>query len=260
MAGEELAADEASPSERRAALARPELLNVGLVVWQSSVVLADLLLRRPPYGQGSWPDVDVLDLGCGPGVVGLALVAAGARVVLSDLGHVTPLTIANVDANCVAHANPLRGPPEVVEHLWGSDVSTLTAALKRGRSRCGLPLSGLAGGLADCGDRCTRDEGAAAAAAVAAAAVRDRPGFDLITAADCLYEPPFFGDLLRTLGAVAAPHACVWLAQRVRGLGEGSFPAAAAEAGWAVEVVPPYMLHEEFRDGTYQVLRMARLG
>jgi len=38
---------------------------VGLVVWQAGFVLADLLLRRPPFG--SWHGATVLDLGCGTG-------------------------------------------------------------------------------------------------------------------------------------------------------------------------------------------------
>ena len=35
------------------------------MVWQSAFVLADLLLRHPPFGQ--WHDVRVLDLGTGTG-------------------------------------------------------------------------------------------------------------------------------------------------------------------------------------------------
>ena len=42
-----------------------QLDNVGLVVWQSGFVLAELLLRRPPFGQ--WRDVRVVDLGSGTG-------------------------------------------------------------------------------------------------------------------------------------------------------------------------------------------------
>lgn len=38
----------------------PDLSNVGLIVWGSGVVLADLLLRRPPLGP--WPGVRVLEL------------------------------------------------------------------------------------------------------------------------------------------------------------------------------------------------------
>lgn len=38
---------------------------MGLVVWQSAFVLAELLLRAPPFGQ--WDDVRTLDLGTGTG-------------------------------------------------------------------------------------------------------------------------------------------------------------------------------------------------
>ena len=41
------------------------LENVGLVVWQSAFVLAEYLLRHPPFGQ--WHDVRAVDLGAGTG-------------------------------------------------------------------------------------------------------------------------------------------------------------------------------------------------
>ena len=41
------------------------LENVGLVVWQSAFVLAEYLLRHPPFGQ--WHDVHAVDLGAGTG-------------------------------------------------------------------------------------------------------------------------------------------------------------------------------------------------
>ena len=45
--------------------AAEDLSRVGLVVWQAGFVLADLLLRRPPFG--AWHGAQVLDLGCGTG-------------------------------------------------------------------------------------------------------------------------------------------------------------------------------------------------
>lgn len=41
------------------------LEQVGLVVWQSAFVLAEYLLRNPPFGQ--WQDVHAVDLGAGTG-------------------------------------------------------------------------------------------------------------------------------------------------------------------------------------------------
>ena len=41
------------------------LEHVGLVVWQSAFVLAEYLLRHPPFGQ--WHDVRAVDLGAGTG-------------------------------------------------------------------------------------------------------------------------------------------------------------------------------------------------
>lgn len=45
--------------------AEEKLDNVGLVVWQSAFVLAEYLLRNPPFQQ--WADVRVVDLGTGTG-------------------------------------------------------------------------------------------------------------------------------------------------------------------------------------------------
>ena len=44
---------------------KENLQHVGLVVWQSAFVLAEYLLRHPPYGQ--WQDVLAVDLGTGTG-------------------------------------------------------------------------------------------------------------------------------------------------------------------------------------------------
>lgn len=258
-----------------------DLSNVGLVVWQSGVLLADLLLRRPPFGPGSWPGLAVLELGAGTGLVGMALAVAGARVVLSDLAHITPLTRANVEANWAGLG--LGGPPAVVEHAWGEEAAPLLRELEalgdkaeagavavtgaeasvddvRGAGGSDAGMGGTATGTA-AGSAAGLGAAAAAAAvapaATAGAAVR---GYDLVVAADVLYEPAGHAPLLATLSAVAAPHALVLLAHRLRGRGEEAFGAAAAAAGWAVDALPVSALHEEFRGGEYHVLRLVHLG
>ena len=44
---------------------KEHLDHVGLVVWQSAFVMAEYLLRHPPFGQ--WHDVHAVDLGTGTG-------------------------------------------------------------------------------------------------------------------------------------------------------------------------------------------------
>ncbi|PRW21012.1 hypothetical protein C2E21_8522 [Chlorella sorokiniana] len=97
-----------------ALIAAPEdLSRVGLVVWQAGFVLADLLLRRPPFG--SWHGATVLDLGCGTGLVGVLLALAGAEVTLSDQPHVVPLADANAQANLTPGLHRWR----VLPYVWG---------------------------------------------------------------------------------------------------------------------------------------------
>ena len=61
----------------------PDLSRVGLVVWESSWLLAEFLLRVQPLG--SWAGVTVVELGAGTGVTGMFLARAGAQV--SDWGR-----------------------------------------------------------------------------------------------------------------------------------------------------------------------------
>ena len=59
-AGHMEAAEAAGAAEQK-----EDLEHVGLVVWQSAFLLAELLTRRPPWG--TWGDVRVVDLGTGTG-------------------------------------------------------------------------------------------------------------------------------------------------------------------------------------------------
>jgi len=245
--------------------APPDLTNVGLVMWQSSFLLADFLLRNPPFGPSSWPALSVLEVGAGPGVVGMALALAGAkRVVMSDLPHITPLTRTNVVAN--VPPRPLAPSPHVVEHAWGEDVTPLLAACHNSGAGAAAPLGMAASSEGGQIVHPIPLEGHLPTSTVTSACGSENDGqckaglFDLIIGSDVLYLPDLHGALLQTLRACAAPHACVFLAFRRRGMGEEGFPEAAVNAGWAVEAAPLDALHDEFRGGEYSVLRLVWLG
>ena len=59
------AGDVEAAGAAEAAGQKEDLGHVGLVVWQSAFLLAELLTRRPPWG--TWSDVRVVDLGTGTG-------------------------------------------------------------------------------------------------------------------------------------------------------------------------------------------------
>ncbi len=142
--------------------AQAHLANVGLVLWQSGLVLAQLLVERPPFGPAGWAGVHVLDLGAGTGVVGLALARHGAgRVTLTDLPHILPLLARNVEANVGGGAGEAAVVGAawrvvVAEHRWGEDVAPLLQQVRESEpSRQSLvarrPQHAVAGVVGSCG-------------------------------------------------------------------------------------------------------------
>lgn len=81
---------------------------------------------------------------------------------------------------------------------------------------------------------------------------------DVITGSDIVYEAHHFPALIRTLSQLAAAHTQVYLAFRVRGRREDEFQEMLCDAGFAVEVVPTELLHDEHQSGHYRVIRAAK--
>lgn len=184
----------------------------------------------------SWRGVAVVDLGTGPGTVGLALAAAGADVALTDLPHVLPLAAANLAANRDPNSQllgPGGGRAAVVPYSWGEDPAAAAApplAVAAGGAAsdgpgggwlCApAPLAALvaagtaAGGGGDIG--CAGGAAASAADVAAAAGCGAVPsdGPDLITAADVLYHPELLPALVGALQRLAAPHTVAYVSFR----------------------------------------------
>lgn len=88
----------------------------------SSAVFVRWLLSNE--GPGPWPGRRVLDLGCGSGVIGLALAQAGAQVIASDIN---PVAALNAAAN--ARANGLALTVVVADLLAGIRTAALDCVL-----------------------------------------------------------------------------------------------------------------------------------
>lgn len=84
-------------------------------------MLADHLLGSPERFAGK----RVVELGAGTGLVGLALAAAGAEVVLTDQAAGLPILERNAELNAEALRAASCQPPTVHKLTWGGDVGDL---------------------------------------------------------------------------------------------------------------------------------------
>ncbi|CAK0824488.1 unnamed protein product [Prorocentrum cordatum] len=90
--------------------------GIGFQVWSAALALARYL-----EASRSLASLRVLELGCGPGLLGIACAHLGASVTLTDKECVLPLTRKNVDCNPVPPGRTI-GAVQVRELAWGSDV------------------------------------------------------------------------------------------------------------------------------------------
>jgi protein N-lysine methyltransferase METTL21D len=107
----------------------PNSGNLGLTVWDASIVLAAWLDRncggKTEFGRARLAGKRAVDLGSGAGAAGLALALLGADVTLTDVAGVLPLLRTNADANLgPAARRSLPGGPRsagsvaVLEYDW----------------------------------------------------------------------------------------------------------------------------------------------
>jgi predicted nicotinamide N-methyase len=94
----------------------------GAVVWDGALMLLDVFA---PLAR-SFAGKNVVDLGCGTGIVGIALASIGARVWLTDIGVGVELAACNAAANTKVISDH-SGRAVSQELDWTSSHSLLTA-------------------------------------------------------------------------------------------------------------------------------------
>ncbi|WIA10457.1 hypothetical protein OEZ85_010648 [Tetradesmus obliquus] len=226
--------------------------NVGLVVWQAGFVLGEWLLRAQPLGPWGKP-LRVLELGCGIGQLGIVLALAGADVTLTDLAHITPLTQENADIN----ASRCVVKPTVTPYMWGTPVADIQAPRQQQQQQQQQQEGQTPGDPQQ----------------------QQQQPWDVIVAADVLYEPQYYDKLLSSLLQLCpAPPAAadtaeqpassssssssssasppIYMCYRFRKYDERGFEARAEAAGFAVTAVPVEELHADYQCGGYRVIRL----
>jgi hypothetical protein len=184
------------------------------------------------------------------------LALAGADVTLTDLAHITPLTQENADIN----ASRCAVKPTVTPYMWGTPVSDIQAATQQQQQQMQQAQQEerpSAGGLEQ---------------------QQQRP-WDVIVAADVLYEPQYYDKLLSSLlqlcpSSTAAADSAeqqssngssssgesppIYMCYRFRKYDERGFEARAEAAGFAVSAVPTEELHADYQCGGYRIIRLVR--
>ncbi|KAG1670766.1 hypothetical protein FOA52_013993 [Chlamydomonas sp. UWO 241] len=96
-------------------------LGVGACLWEGELFLAAYLASLPLH---RYIGARVVELGAGPGLIGLMLAKLGANVVITDIGKVLGLIVENVELNKLSVAQRrghASGVCSVQELEWGKN-------------------------------------------------------------------------------------------------------------------------------------------
>jgi predicted nicotinamide N-methyase len=169
---------------------RPDVADVGKVLWPASIFLMEYL----DFSVRDWSSsVDVLELGCGTGLVGLYLGLCGAKCILTDLNDVIELTKMNIEHNFPEKLEPCEPcerreggeggeggiAPKVIGYDWNIEETEM------------------------CDDL--------------------RQSFDFIVASDVMYEPCNYDPLMQVIKRHCTMKTRVYIAYQLRSGAEFSY-------------------------------------
>lgn len=180
----------------------------GARMWPSAKTIVNQIAMQ------AWPrdlrGKNVLELGCGVGMAGLAAGAVGARVLLTDRDAAV-LERAEANLHLNASLVPSHALPCILPTFQQSGSHSLIAG------RCCDAQIQREGGKATVEPLKWGDE-----KSMQRLLAQHGP-FDFILGSDILYSRAAYGDLLRTITFFSQPHTRTWLScpRRDEGLGEG---------------------------------------
>lgn len=161
----------------------------GSIVWDTSIVLARLLLDEEKYPRRFFARPRrFLELGSGCGLLGIAAALRGASVTLTDIASVLPRLRRNVDANRDLLPSEVELVADVTPAAAHADEAERLAVAELDWTRLDDALSGSA----------------------------VRPPYDVILVADCVYQEALVEPLIDVLAALSGPKTVILLGLRSR--------------------------------------------
>ena len=168
------------------------------------------------------------------GVVGIGLAMAGARVTLTDLPHITPLTAQNLALNADKQSLDAQASSHAAMTLQSGLQNGSCTGVRCSHAQQGSEAMELEGAvefdtwLLACDELLWHSKRSRSALAQVVPyawgedAGRLPQGPDVITGADVVYEQEYFPALISSLRMLAAPHTVIYLSYRLRGTQHGS--------------------------------------
>ncbi|XP_065063220.1 protein N-lysine methyltransferase METTL21D-like isoform X2 [Rhopilema esculentum] len=98
--------------------------DVGCVVWDAAITLAKYIDLQQSKGQMQWKGMNVIELGAGTGIVGLAAATLGANVTITDLPEFIPLMEKNISLNTKSFKEAKITAKKL---KWGEDLENFTS-------------------------------------------------------------------------------------------------------------------------------------
>ncbi len=194
----------------------------GAVVWEASVIFAKYLEHSSDKGlsPANLKGKRVIELGCGPGLGGLALMLAGCEVVFTDL-------------NCVIDELTNKNVERVYRNLMSQGANGLDLVKPKLHPLDWTDKSGIA--TIKCVAKCYE-------------------GFDIVLLCDCVFSELLVPDLVRSISEACGPRAVVYCVHEIRDESANEAFLKELSKSFTLKTVPKAKQHPDYTHPLVQLV------